>query len=353
MPVDTIVFDGGDTLVVVDPALSGPMAFWPRLEAVTGVRKMLEELNRGYRLVVGSNAADSDAALIKAAMVRLGLDGPFSAYFTPAELDGARKPDPAFYLSLQQRLGVHPSELVMVGDSYRIDVSGAVMAGWRAVWYNPSGQTAPGLAPLHSAEILRMEDLPSALENIEWPSITGSVDWLVEQGASASLLSHVHMVAALAYQMGVWLRQAGEGVNPVLAHRGGLLHDLAKIPAKVQGVDHGRLAAEMLTDRGQPELAEIADRHVLFNLIREDRCPRTWEEKLVYFADKLVERGQIVNFQQRLAAMQERYKKPTSETEMNKLVIALSELEAEICRPLGWSPEQLLSKLRTAYTSNL
>ncbi len=353
MPVSTIVFDGGDTLVVVDPALSGPMAFWPQLEAVTGVRKMLSELNRGYRLVVGSNATDSDALLVNAAMARLGLDAHFAAYFTPAELDGARKPDPAFYLSIEHHLGVHPSELVMVGDSYRNDVSGAVKAGWRAVWYNPSGQAAPGLAPLHSAEILSMEDLPSALESIEWPSITESIDWLVEQGARAKLLSHVNMVAALAYQMGVWLRRAGEVVNPVLVHRGGLLHDLAKIPAKAQGVDHGRLAAEMLADRGQPELAEIADRHVLFNLIHDDRCPRTWEEKLVYFADKLVERGQIVNFQQRLAAMQERYKKPTSETEMNKLVFALSELESEICRPLGWSPEQLLGQLRTACTSNL
>jgi len=349
MPVNTIVFDGGDTLVVVDPALSGPMAYWPQLEVVSGVREMLGKLDGRYRLVIGSNAGDSDALLVKAAMVRLGLDAPFAAFFTPAELDGSRKPDPAFYLSLEQRLGVHHSELVMVGDSYHNDVAGAVKAGWRAVWYNPTGQTAPALAPLHSAEILRMADLPLALENIGWPSILEAVNWLVEQGASANLLSHVNMVAALAYQMAVWLRHAGEQVNPVLAHRSGLLHDLAKVPARAQKLDHGRLAAEMLADRGQPELAQIADRHVLFNLIHEDRRPRTWEEKLVYFADKLVERGQIVTFRQRLEALQERYKGPTSEQDLNELIQAIGMLESEICRPLDWTPEQLLEKLRTAY----
>lgn len=349
MPIRTIIFDMGDTLVVVDAAYRGSMVNWPQLVAVKGVKEMLPALDGKYRLVVGSNASDSDATLVKAAMIRLGLDAHFAAYFTPAELDGARKPDRAFFLKLEESLGVPRSELVMVGDSYSSDITGAVQAGWRAVWYNPAGKAEPGLSPLHSAEITSMTDLPQALENMDWPTISECSNWLVEAGAGANLLIHVYMVAALAYQMAVWLRQAGEEVNPVLAHRGGLLHDLAKSQARVHKVDHGLLAGEMLVARGHGVLAQIADRHVLFNLIHDDRRPRTWEEKLVYFADKLVEEGEIVTFRERLAALQERYKGPTSESNLNVLIDTIAALELEICRPLNWTPEQLLKQLRYTY----
>lgn len=349
MPIPTIVFDGGDTLIKIDPAQSGPMMDWLVLEAVAGAPEMLDALNGRYRLVVGSNAGDSDGAKIRAALTRLGMDRAFVAYFTPAELDGARKPDLAFFLALEQKLGVPRSETVMVGDSYTFDILGAAGAGWCSVWFNPRGEAVPALAPEHSAEIRSMKDLPTVLYHLNLPSIAESHAWLAEQGASANLLVHVDMVAALAYQMAVWLWQAGEEVDPVLAHRGGLLHDLAKIAARPLKADHGQLAAKMLADRGQPELAQIALRHMLFNLVDTSNRPRSWEEKLVYFADKLVESGQIVHFHERLAALRERYRIATPEEEMNALVTALGVLESEICRPLSWTPAELLAQLKTAY----
>ena len=349
MPIPTIVFDSGDTLIKIAPGQSGPMVDWPVLKAVAGVPEMLDALNGRYRLVVGSNASDSDGAKIKAAMVRLGIGQTFAACFTQAELAGARKPDLAFFLALEQKLGVPRSELVMVGDSYTFDILGAAGAGWRSVWFNPRSEAVPALAPEHSAEIRSMKDLPAVLYHLNLPSIAESHAWLAGQGASANLLVHVDMVAALAYQMAVWLRQAGEDVDPVLAHRGGLLHDLAKITARPLKADHGQLAAKILAERGQQELGQIALRHMLFNLLDKANSPRSWEEKLVYFADKLVESGQIVNFHERLAALRVRYKIATPEEEMNALVAALGALESEICRPLSWTPLELLEQLKTAY----
>ena len=310
---------------------------------------MLDALDGRYRLVVGSNASDSDGAQVKAAMARLGLDQDFTAFYTPAELDGARKPEPAFFLALEQKLGIPRSEMVMVGDSYTFDILGAAGAGWRSVWFNPRGTAAPALAPQHSAEILSMTDLPVALNHLALPSIAESRAWLIDQDASANLLVHVDMVAALSYQIAVWLRQAGEEVDPVLAHRGGLLHDLAKITARPLKVDHGILAAKMLAERGQLELGQIAQRHMLFNLLDEANRPCSWEEKLVYFADKLVESGQIVHFHERLAALRERYRIATPKEEINALIAALTELESEICQPLLWTPAELLEQLKTAY----
>ena len=349
MSIPTIVFDGGDTLIKVDPAQTGPMMDWPVLEAVAGVPEMLGALDGRYRLVVGSNASDSDGAMVKAAMARIGLDRAFAAYFTRAELNGARKPELAFFLALEQKLGVPRSELVMVGDSYTFDILGATGAGWRSIWFNPRCEVVPALAPEHSAEIRFMKDLPAVLYHLSLPSITESHAWLAGQGASANLLVHVDMVAALAYQMAVWLRQAGEEVDPVLVHRGGLLHDLAKITARPLKADHGQLAAKILAERGQQELGQIALRHMLFNLLDKANSPRSWEEKLVYFADKLVESGQIVHFHERLAALRARYKIAAPEEEMNTLVAALGALEREICLPLSWTPVELLGQLKTAY----
>lgn len=348
MPVTTIIFDAGDTLINLNSDDSRPMVEWDVLEAVAGVKEMLDRLNGRHRLAVGSNADVSDGPMLAAALARLGIAQYFSDFFSSVDLN-KRKPDPAFFKIIEKSMGVLPSEVVMIGDSYVNDVLGAVEASWRAVWFNPSGAAVTGLAPQHSAEVTLMADLPKALGLIDLPSISQSHAWLVEQGASANLLVHVDMVAALAYQMAVWLRQAGERINPVLAHRGGLLHDLAKITARPLKANHGALAAEMLAEHGQPELAEIARRHMLFNLVDPSNPPCSWEEKLVYFADKLVESSQIVHFRDRLAALRERYKIVAPEEEMNALVAALGILESEICRPLSWTPLELLGQLKTAY----
>ncbi len=349
MPVRTVIFDVGDTLIVIDPDQDTPMVEWVSLESVAGVKEALAGIDGKYMLAVASNADVSDGPMIAAALGRLGLEKFFTQFFSSVDLQ-VRKPDPEFFKIIEKAMGILPSEMVMIGDSYNNDVLGAVQAGWRAVWYNPAGTAAPGLAPLHDAEITRLIDLPTALDDLTLPSLDEAKRCLLEQDAGNHLQIHVTMVAALAYQLAVWLRQAGEPVNPVLAHRGGLLHDLAKVPARAQQVDHGRLAGQLLAERGQPALAQIADRHLFFNIIDPERCPRTWEEKLVYYADRLVERGNIMDFRQRLAAMQERHKIPMPEDERTRIIGAIAALEGEICRLLNLTPEELLEGLRTAYS---
>ena len=57
--------------------------------------------------------------------------------------DAPPKPHPDSYAAICRALNVTPDRAVMVGDSWPNDVTGAVTAGLRAVWYNPSGQPAP------------------------------------------------------------------------------------------------------------------------------------------------------------------------------------------------------------------
>lgn len=346
-----LVFDWGDTLMKVFPEYSGPMAEWPQVAEVDGVVEALEALLGRFTMVVATNAGDSTTELVWRALRRVGLAEYFKAVFTSKEL-GSRKPELPFFRHLESVLARAPYNLVMVGDGYRADILGAKAAGWKAIWYNPNHDAAPSLMPLHDAEIASLRDLPGAVHHLHLPDVPTCLAWLVERGAPHNILAHVQLVAAAAYQLASWLRAAGEPVDPILTHRGALLHDLAKADSiqptydpQRQG-DHAAMAYQLLLERDQPELAEIANRHMPYQDPADPRRPRAWEEKLVHYADKLVEGGSIVFIEERLRALKLRY--PAAEQDLNQSWPLLEGLQQEICDRLDLTPSDLIQQLRKA-----
>ena len=348
-PVHALVFDWGDTLMKVFPDYSGPMVSWPEAAPIKGIKTALTRLKPHYRLVVATNATDSGADQVWAALARVELDGFFSDVFTSHELEGSRKPEIGFFRKLEKVLELSPVNLMMVGDDYSVDILGAAQAGWRTMWFNPEMEPCPGLTPVHTQEIYSMSKLPDLIEKREFPGWNLCLTWLLEQNVSHNLLLHTQTVAAIAYQLALWLRTAHHGVDPILAHRGGLLHDLAKILSLRTGassIDHGHLAAQLLLACDQPELAEIARRHLLFCLIDPDRSPETWEQKVVYFADKLVEKNQLVSLEDRLRALRERY--PTDEKRIERFLPELLNFQDELCSAMRMDQKELFANLRSA-----
>jgi FMN phosphatase YigB (HAD superfamily) len=349
-----LVFDWGDTVMQVLPQYSGPMAGWPQVAVVDGTVETLEALNENYQMVIASNAGDSDAPQVWKALNRVGIGAYFRAVFTAREL-GSLKPDLAFFRQLENVLSRPPHELIMIGDSYQADVLGARQAGWLAAWYNPTRQPAPGLLPLHNLEIADMRQLPAALEQDLLPDYPTCLAWLLETGTPHHILMHVQLVAAIAYQLACWLYQRGEAVQPLLAQRGGLLHDLKKMESVRQRSqpaaagnqpvdDHARLARDFLLARRQPQLADIADRHMPAGPDHPERLPITWEEKLVHFADKLAEGSRLVSLEERLQALKERYPDFAAELEYSQPY--LFGLQANLCARLELSPQTLIARLR-------
>jgi len=346
-----LVFDWGDTLMTTFPESSGAMVDWPKVAAEPGAVDALAQLIRRYRLLVGTNAANSSAAQVQAALDRAGLGGYIERVFTVHELH-SRKPEPGFYRALQQLTGLPTHQIVMVGDDFNVDISGAWQAGWRSVWYNPGAVAAPALFPLQDAEVTHLSALPAVLAAPSLPGVQQCTAWLIHQRASTGLLAHVQAVAALAYQMAVWLRASGQSVDPLLAHRGGLLHDLVKLapPPPGPAADHGARAAVLLLEHQQPALAEIANRHLLHLILDANRAPRTWEEKLVYLADKLVEGSRPVTLEERLASLRRRYPANTGEIEAS--APAIHHLQTELCAHLGLAPQELTPRLTNAVRGN-
>ncbi len=153
-PVRVVLFDWGNTLMV-DDGRPGPMLAWPQVAAVPGAAEALTALHGRFRLCVATNADDSGADDVMAALERVGLERYIDRVFSSHDL-GARKPDPAFYAAVLDGLRaddaagrttspsdetrrpeaiLHPAQVVMVGDNYANDVAGAIVAGLKAVWF--------------------------------------------------------------------------------------------------------------------------------------------------------------------------------------------------------------------------
>ena len=74
---------------------------------------------------------------------------------------GVSKPNVKIFRMMEERLGLEPSDMWMIGDSYKHDIRGSLNASWHAVWLNRRGIIADGFAP--DFEVLDDEDLADTL----------------------------------------------------------------------------------------------------------------------------------------------------------------------------------------------
>ncbi len=158
-----LLFDWGDTLMRVYPEYDGPMCDWPRVAAMPDAVRVLTGLRGSWRLALATNAADSDAGQIEAALARVGLADLLERIYC-FRSTGVRKPSKAFFEHILADLGVPASGVVMVGDDYEADALGAIGVGIRAVWLNSKG------GPRHEGDRLRtissLAELPEALKEL-------------------------------------------------------------------------------------------------------------------------------------------------------------------------------------------
>ncbi len=341
--LSTLVFDWGNTVMVDLPQHHGKMKDWPHVQALDGVELTLSELSNDYKIVLATNAEDSNTTDIREALDRVNLGKYLTQIFSYHDLR-VKKPEVVFFHKIQEMLSCNGSEIVMIGDNYQQDIIGAKQAGWRTIWFNANKRIAPAHLPLHDLEVKHLSEISDALKKPFYPDVQTCLNWYIESGVTHTLLAHVNNVAAISYQVALWFAEKGFPVNPILAHRGGLLHDLAKLKDESKK-NHAELAAEILITKNQIELSEIARRHLIGNLLSEENRPQTWEQKIVNYADKLSEGSSIVSLDERLLALQQRY--PNYSEKIKKNTPLIKDLENEILEPLGLTPPEFLMKLRS------
>jgi HAD superfamily hydrolase (TIGR01662 family) len=162
--IKALLFDWGNTVMKVFPEQSGPMASWSQVDTVEGIQEILPLLKDKYKIVLVSNAQDSDKELVRLALERVELADYFHEIFTPSELC-ERKPAPNFYLNILKRIGVEPENAIMIGDDYEKDIIAAKQVGLWTIWYNPDQLELRNISfPYHDAEVTHLQELSSFIQ---------------------------------------------------------------------------------------------------------------------------------------------------------------------------------------------
>lgn len=124
-------------------------------------------------------------------------------------------------------------------------------------------------------------------------------------GSSDVIVRHCLMVASVAKVLVEGLQRAGKTVDTDVVLAGAFLHDIGR--SRTQTVRHGFDGAEILQNEGvQDSVVQIVRRHIgagidpheakWLGLPDVDYIPRTLEERIVCFADKLVGSNRIRPF---------------------------------------------------------
>jgi putative nucleotidyltransferase with HDIG domain len=148
------------------------------------------------------------------------------------------------------------------------------------------------------------------------------------------------VVNRLANHLAKKLKAAGVKIDLDVVDRAALLHDIAKSEelkknhAKGEDDIHHIAGEEILKKEGYPELGKVVRRHSL----REISKLKTWEEKIVNYADTRVKHTEIVSLRERLDDLNKRYNIPLKDRAPECKIFAL---EKEIYENLEEKPEDL------------
>jgi len=139
--------------------------------------------------------------------------------------------------------------------------------------------------------------------NKKLPTSQMALTFLSDVGCSERVIAHSKAVAALAVQLAKSCESKGLTVDVNVVEVGALLHDIGR--SKTHGVDHAVVGVEIAKSLNLPEhIVSIIECHIgggiganeakKLGLPIKDYFPTSLEEKLVAYADKLIEGSMVV-----------------------------------------------------------
>jgi uncharacterized protein len=138
------------------------------------------------------------------------------------------------------------------------------------------------------------------------PSREQCLALMMKHDLRRGMIKHSVMVSKVAVFLAKKLKETGEAVDVDVVERAALLHDLDKsLTLGNSSLEHAEHSRKILAEEGFPELGGIVAKHRL-SFILEDKLD-SWEEKLVYYADKRVRHEKIVSLDERFDYLLERY----------------------------------------------
>ena len=141
------------------------------------------------------------------------------------------------------------------------------------------------------------------------PSKRQALKLLFEAGCSPAVVKHCKAVAAVAVKIARACEKKGLNVDVQLVEIGALLHDIGR--SKTHSVHHAVVGMEIAESLGLPaKIVSIIGRHIGGGITVDEArrlrwpvksyMPQTLEEKIIAYADKLIEGLKIVSIEQTL-----------------------------------------------------
>ena len=212
------------------------------------------------------------------------------------------------------------------------------------------------------------------MRNYRLPSREECYDLIEAYRVPAHIVGHSEAAARLGVFLAERLNDAGRTVDVDLVDRACLLHDLFRVcefpledfsafeppvteadkatwrrlKAQYDGTRHEDAVAAFLSE-AYPVLAETIRKHRYTAIVDGQDKPRTWEEKLVYYADKRVMHDAIVPLRERLDEAHSRNaarRKAAGfdDAEIEEIDAAIFALEAELFDVIALEPNAVTSE---------
>jgi len=165
-----------------------------------------------------------------------------------------------------------------------------------------------------------------------------AIEILNKAGCSIQIIHHCKAVSNLAIKYAREIKIKGIKINVELVRIGGLLHDIGR--SRTHGIDHAVIGADIVRSFDLPDsVVHIVERHIgsgipaeetaKLGLPNRDFLPETLEEKVVSYADKLIEGNHEIGFDEAL----ERFSREFGES--NAIVKRFKRMHTELFQGLG------------------
>ena len=171
------------------------------------------------------------------------------------------------------------------------------------------------------------------------PSREQALQLLRENKCSEKVINHCLAVTELALETASIVKERGLEIDFELVEIGALLHDIGR--SKTHSVHHAVVGAEIAKSAGLPDsVVSIIKRHVGGGITASEAAelgwpedvyvPVTLEEKVVSYADKLIEKGKRAPIEVTIEKL--------SEEKMYEAAIRVRKLHDEITGLIGDCP---------------
>ena len=170
-----------------------------------------------------------------------------------------------------------------------------------------------------------------------------ALDLLHKHNVPEHIINHSMRVNEIAMYLAEKFRQAGIHLNTGVIDLASLLHDIDKHKTFNDSEQHGKESERILLAEGvSEEIATIARKHHLSTiLLKGEEALQTWEEKVVYYADKRVVHDKPVSLEERFNYLRQRYGNISEDAleTINKCEPKVTALEKEIFSKINAEPD--------------